>query len=149
MSCVLPDEPWIQKLVAALPPPPGVVVFDIDCSITDGNLEGALRPGVRELFAWMVEQDYTIVLWTGPGEQHALEVVNHHQLSELVSAIHGKAPFPMSRNSALAVLGVEPLLTIDDDESEAIDGWRFHLTERFLPKHTESEALPSGESFEF
>ncbi len=93
------------------------IFFDVDYTLIDGD--GALRPGARRVLSTLAEK-HEVYLWSGLGPRW--EVVEQHQLEELVSGCYDK---PLQRyDELLALLGipVRPDFVVDDHP---------HLVEHF------------------
>lgn len=133
MTNITDEFPWIEKLLPDLPPAPGLIVFDVDCTLVDATPEYNLRPGVHELFEWLTSVGYRIALWSGGGEDHVREVAFFRYLIRYNCSMYRKPSFPLTARDALTILGEAPLLIIDDDAHEAVPGWNFHHIEPFGP----------------
>lgn len=86
------------------------IFFDVDHTIIDSD--GALRPGVRELFTRLVADGHQVYLWSGIGVR--TEVIEEHDLHHLISGCYEK---PLYQHEAMLVplgIPVRPDFAVDD-----------------------------------
>ena len=86
------------------------VFFDVDHTIIDAD--DGLRPGVRELFARLRADGHRVYLWSGLGARW--EVVERHELAELVSGCFPKPLYAYERMLAPLGIDVRPDFAVDD-----------------------------------
>lgn len=131
------------------------IVFDVDNCIACG-LGCCIRPGVKKRFQALKKEGWTILLWSGGGEWWAHRNAQSKGLLRIVSGCYGKPDRPMTIESVLAVLGVVPDKTVDNDPTERIAGVEFELVDEWwgrhlpmeLPKREEIGACYRSQSFE-
>jgi hypothetical protein len=92
------------------------IFFDVDYTIIDNR--NGLRPGVRELFAQLVEAGHAIFLWSGIGPRW--EVVERFGFEKLISGCFEK---PLSSHEEmLELMGISPRPDfVVDDHPHLVD----------------------------
>jgi hypothetical protein len=90
----------------------GLVVFDVDGTVTDGV--GEARPGIYELLEVLHALDYQVRLWSARGQRHA-RVVQAELLLPFIDGFHDK-PASWAGTAAYCheVMGRVPDLIVDD-----------------------------------
>ncbi|MDQ3620407.1 MAG: hypothetical protein M3391_09840 [Actinomycetota bacterium] len=124
-------------MIEALDEPtvPGIIVFDMEQTITDGNdpPEVHVRPGIPELIDAFRNLGFDVHVWTRARLAHAIDVLDSVGLRPRVDGIHEKPRWEeserISGEDARRILGGVPVLQIDDWPEERIDGVPFLLLE--------------------
>ncbi len=116
--------------------PRPLVLFDVDHTIGCGYSAPCCpaRPGTGLMLAVLHALGYEIRVWSGGGAEHAQAWVDHAGLS-VVSGCHDKPDYPMTPESVVAMFGRLPILTVDDDETEEIDGVGFVGVPAYTGRH--------------
>lgn len=128
-----------RKMLDAKAPQVKCVVFDLDNTLWEGILlEGAvtLRPGIRELFAWLDERGILISVASKNAESDALERLAREGLDQYL--LHPQINWDpksvsIKRIASMLDIGIDTFLFIDDNPFE-----RAQVSEA----HPEVETLP-------
>lgn len=104
-----------------------LVVSDVDftvwCCLDYDCTCGGNKPVVQELQEMVASGEWELKLWSAGGAEHA-EAAGRALGLPFTSA-HCKAEYPMTREAVEEIFGRLPDLTLDDDETEAIEGVEF------------------------
>jgi hypothetical protein len=86
------------------------IYFDVDHTIIDSD--NRLRPGVRELFAWLRADGHAIFLWSGIGARW--EIVKAHDLDALVDGCFEKPLYQYEAMLKPLGIAARPDFVVDD-----------------------------------
>ena len=135
------DAPQYEPLAAAdlLPllasTPGGLILFDIDNTVANGMhadmAEFEVRPGAAQTVRDLVDAGYRVSFWSAATGRHARLVADRLDVTHLLTGTHDKPEWPMTTASAADRVGEVPVLTVDDDWSEALPGVPFHRVQAF------------------
>jgi long-chain acyl-CoA synthetase len=66
-------------------------VFDVDGCLVDSLTGTSLRPGARELLAYLNQNSARVILWSAGGDSYAQQRARQFSLEDCVSGFFGKA----------------------------------------------------------
>ena len=86
------------------------IFFDVDYTIL--GLDDTLRPGTRETFQKLLDDDHEIFIWSGMGERW--EVIEKHKLNPYISGVYEKPTHHFHERLEELKIHFEPEFVIDD-----------------------------------
>ena len=99
-------------------------LFDVDGCVLDYSARKIDE--VQELLDGLELLGYKIVFWSGGGKRWAESAARKYGLDGI--ECYRKPEYPIKLSDALALLKYPPVLQLDDDETEAVEGWDFLCT---------------------
>jgi long-chain acyl-CoA synthetase len=91
-------------------------VFDVDGTLVDSLTGTSLRPGTRDLLAFLAAQDARVLFWSAGGHDYAVQRADQFEVESLVNGFFAKEGRDASGfyiTSHLA-LGSGPTVFVDD-----------------------------------
>ena len=116
--------------------PRPILLLDVDGVVTLIEPGAPMRPGIDLLCQAFVALGGSVVLWSGPGAEHAEEVATRVGIDKYVTKYLAKPDYPITEEAALLALQDIPVLQVDDDATERVGNWPF--------LHLPSDPLPEG-----
>ena len=86
------------------------IFFDVDYTIL--GLDDTLRPGTKETFQKLIDDNHKIYIWSGVGLRW--EVVRKHELEEFVSGVYEKPTHHYAERLSELGVPITPDFVIDD-----------------------------------
>lgn len=86
------------------------IFFDVDYTIL--AMDNSLRPGTREVFKKLTDDEHRVFVWSGAGIRR--DVVRRHNLEEYVSGVFHKPLEEFDRGLSAFGVTVRPDFVIDD-----------------------------------
>ncbi len=86
------------------------IFFDVDYTIL--GLDDTLRPGTKETFQKLLDDNHEIFIWSGMGERW--EVIEKHELRSYVSGVYEKPTNHFHERLEELKIPFEPEFVIDD-----------------------------------
>ena len=86
------------------------IFFDVDYTIL--GLDDTLRPGTKETFQRLLDDDHEIYIWSGMGERW--EVIEKHELRPFISGVYEKPTHHFHERLEELNIPFEPEFVIDD-----------------------------------
>jgi hypothetical protein len=108
--------------------PRPILLLDVDGVINLIEAGCPIRPGIELLCQIFTALGGDIILWSGPGPEHALAEAKRAGITDYVTRYLAKPDCPITEEAALATVGAVPVLQVDDDITERVGAWPFlHL----------------------
>ena len=86
------------------------IFFDVDYTIL--GLDDTLRPGTKEIFQKLLDDNHEIYIWSGMGERW--EVIEKHDLNPFISGVYEKPTHHFLERLEELKIPCEPDFVIDD-----------------------------------
>jgi len=137
--CVECGEYWPCAAVADRKP---LVLFDVDNTVGCGlgGLNGPCcepRPGMSLLMAALFMLGYEIRLWSAGGAEHAEKTAEQCELTDFITGYHDKPDYPIQADAVVAMFGCLPVLSIDNDPTERVEGVPFVEVSDYWGRHAD------------
>lgn len=119
-----PGDPSIYLPKRAKP----ILLLDVDGVINLIEPGAPIRPGIEFLCQVFTALGGIIILWSGPGPEHARAEAERAGITSYVTKYLAKPDYPIAEDAALVAVGAVPVLQVDDDITERVGNWPFlHL----------------------